>query len=79
MTRDPEMIQREIEQTRDRLAGTFDDIADRLSPPRLASAGRERLLAAASSPPGIAVLGGVALLTALFVARRVRNRRRARS
>jgi hypothetical protein len=76
MTRDPETIQREIERTRDALAETFDDIAERVSPRRLASVGRERLLAAATSPPGIAVLGGVALLTALFVARRVRNRRR---
>src|SRR3954453_2197768 len=37
--RDPDTIQREIEQTRAELADTIDAIADRISPPRAASRG----------------------------------------
>lgn len=37
--RDPDVIQREIEQTRAELADTIDAIADRLSPKRAASRG----------------------------------------
>jgi len=36
-TRDPDTIQREIEQTRAELADTIDAIADRISPKRVAS------------------------------------------
>jgi hypothetical protein len=75
MARSPEAIQREIEQTRDQLASTLDQLAERTSPKRLAERGRERAVAAATSPAGLGVLGGVALLTTLLVARRIRRRR----
>ena len=39
MTRSPDAIQREIEQTRAELADTIDAIADRISPKRAASRG----------------------------------------
>jgi Protein of unknown function (DUF3618) len=39
MTRDPDRIQREIEQTRAELAETIDAIADRISPRRVAGRG----------------------------------------
>src|SRR5436305_4981996 len=38
-TRDPDLIQKEIEQTRAELAETIDAIADRISPKRAASRG----------------------------------------
>ena len=76
MSRDPETIQREIEQTRDELAGTLDQLAERASPKRLADQGRQRAVAAAMSPTGIGVLGGVAVVTTLLIVRRVRRMRR---
>ncbi len=78
MTRDPETIQREIEQTREALAGTLDVLAERTSPKRLAAVIRERAIAAATSPPGLAVLGAFGTLTAVLVIRRVRRSRRDR-
>jgi hypothetical protein len=76
VTRNPETIQREIEQTRDALAGTLDELAERTSPKRLAAVGRERAIAAATSPRGKAVLGAVGALTVLILARRIRRSRR---
>lgn len=73
MSRDPAEIQRDIETNRDELAGTLDQLATRLSPRRLAEQGRARAVAAATSPAGLAVLGAVALLVALAVARRARR------
>jgi hypothetical protein len=78
MTRDPETIQREIEQTREALAGTLDLLAERASPKRLVAVGRERAVAAATSPAGVAVLGVLGALTAFVVVRRIRRSRRDR-
>jgi hypothetical protein len=78
VSRSPETIQREIEQTRDELASTLDQLAERASPKRLAERGRERAIIAATSPAGRGVLGGVALLTTLLVVRRIRRHRRDR-
>jgi hypothetical protein len=72
--RDPEKIQREIETSRAELAGTLDVLAERVSPKRLAGRAKESALAWAQTPVGMAVGGGVVLLVALGIARRVRNR-----
>jgi hypothetical protein len=48
-TRDPDAIQKEIEQTRAELAGTIDAIADRISPKRAASRGAQAVKAQVSS------------------------------
>ena len=48
-TRDADMIQREIEQTRAELAETIDAIADRISPKRAASRGAQAVKAQVSS------------------------------
>jgi hypothetical protein len=50
--RNPDAIQREIEQTRAELAGTIDAIADRLSPKRAASRGASAVKAQVSSVLG---------------------------
>jgi hypothetical protein len=47
--RDPDVIQREIEQTRAELADTIDAIADRLSPKRAAGRGAAAVKAQVSS------------------------------
>ena len=44
MTRDPDAIQREIEETRAELAHTVDLIAERLSPRRAASRGAHKVI-----------------------------------
>jgi hypothetical protein len=54
-TRDPDAIQKEIEQTRAELAETIDAIADRISPKRAASRGANAVKAQVSS-----VFGGSA-------------------
>jgi Protein of unknown function (DUF3618) len=76
MTRDPAAIQSEIEQTRTELASTLDQLAEKTSPKRLAEQGKNRALALAKSPPGLAVIGAVTGLTAFLVVRRVRRGRR---
>jgi hypothetical protein len=75
MTRDPAAIQQEIEQTRTELASTLDQLAEKTSPKRLAEQGKNRAVALATSPKGIAVLGGITGLAALLVVRKVRRRR----
>ena len=74
--RSPDQIQREIESTRTQLAGTLDQLAERVSPKRLAGQGRDRAMEFLRTPAGMAAGGGVALLVALGFARRARNRRR---
>jgi hypothetical protein len=74
--REPEHIQREIEATRTQLSGTLDELAERVSPKRLAGQGREKAVELAQTPAGMAVLGSAVLLLALGIARRVRNRNR---
>jgi hypothetical protein len=76
VSRDPGTIQREIESSRAQLAATLDQLAERTSPKRLAGVARDRATTFAASPPGMAVLGAVALLVALRLARAARNRRR---
>jgi hypothetical protein len=49
VARDPDVIQREIEQTRAELADTIDAIADRLSPKRAAARGAKAVKAQVSS------------------------------
>jgi hypothetical protein len=74
--RNPDQIQRDIEATRTQLAGTLDELAERVSPKRLAGQARDRAVEFLQTPAGMAVLGGVTLLVALGVARRMRNRKR---
>jgi hypothetical protein len=73
--RDPALIQREIETTRTQLAGTLDELAERVSPKRLAGQARDMTAEWFQTPVGMAALGGLALLVALRAARKARNRR----
>lgn len=75
VSRDPDKIQREIESSRTQLAATLDQLAERTSPKRLAGEAKESATAFLGTPPGMALLGGIALLVALRIARTVRNRR----
>jgi hypothetical protein len=66
--REPEIIQRDIEQTRAQLAQTLDQIALRANPRRLADQGKQQLL---HTQKGRAVIGGAAGLVTLLVTLRV--------
>jgi hypothetical protein len=69
-------IRIELEQARERLATSVDQLTDRLAPQRLMNEAKSNLLAKVSSPIGMAVLGGTGLLLTVLV---VRNLRRSRS
>jgi hypothetical protein len=72
--RDPEQIQREIESSRTQLASTLDELAEKVSPKRLAEEAKTSATDFLQTPIGMAAVGGIVLLIALGIARRVRNR-----
>jgi proteasome assembly chaperone (PAC2) family protein len=72
--RDPDQIEREIETTRTQLAGTLDELAEKVSPKRLAGQAKDTTVEWFRTPPGMAVLGGVGLLVLVGVVRKIRNR-----
>ena len=69
-------IRIELEQARERLATSVDQLTDRLAPQRLMNEAKASLLAKASSPVGMAVLGGTGLLLTVLVVRNLRRSRR---
>lgn len=80
MSRDPETVQREIDQTRQALGATIDDLVDRVvdtaSPKNIATRAKESLRERAQTPAGKAAIAGLAGLVVVLVAVRVRNGRR---
>ncbi|WP_432508948.1 DUF3618 domain-containing protein [Kineococcus auxinigenes] len=86
-TSDPRALEREIELRRAQLAGTLDELNDRLQPDaikaRALASARERAKGFATAPDGsprtgrLAAVGAVVLgVTTLLVVRAVRSRRR---
>jgi hypothetical protein len=69
-------IRIELEQARERLATSVDQLTDRLAPQRLMNEAKASLLAKASSPVGMAVLGSAGLLLTVLVVRNLRRSRR---
>jgi len=70
VARDPDTIQREIEQARDALADSLDALSERAHPKRLVDAGKESAQARLSDPRiryGLMALG--ALLAFAFLRR----------
>ncbi|MBA3523377.1 MAG: DUF3618 domain-containing protein [Geodermatophilaceae bacterium] len=75
MDRSPADIQREIEQARDALGSTLDQLVDRTSPKNLAARGKASAMDFAKSQRGQLILGGVAAaFVGLVVLTRLRNR-----
>lgn len=70
----PEQIQQEIEGARQALAASLDQLVARTSPKRLADQGKAKALAWAQTPTGIGVLGGIGVVTAFLVVRKIRSR-----
>ncbi len=72
--RDPEVIQREIEETRAKLAGTLDELAERASPKRVAARGASALRDSTRARAVIgASVGMIIALVALRLTRRVHS------
>jgi hypothetical protein len=69
-------IRAEIEQARDRLAGSVDQLTDRLAPQRLVQEAKSSLKEKANSPAGRAVIAGTGVLLTLLV---IRNLRRSKA
>lgn len=72
MARDPETIERDIEQARDALAATLDELGTRANPKKLVDEGKASVQATFSDPRvkysliAVAVLIVLALLRKLF-------------
>lgn len=72
MARDPDTIQREIEQARDALAATLDELGTRANPQRFVEAGKDSVRAKLDEPRikytlvAVAALVVFALLRKLF-------------
>ncbi|MFL6160938.1 MAG: DUF3618 domain-containing protein [Jatrophihabitantaceae bacterium] len=76
--RDAVEIRTELELARERLASSVDQLTDRLAPQRLVDDAKSSLLAKASSPVGMAVLGGAGLLLTVLMVRNLRRSRGSR-
>lgn len=72
--RNPEEIQRDIEQARASLAIAVDQLAYRTNPKRVADNAKKSLVAKAQTPQGMAVIGGAGALVVFLVVRRIRKR-----
>jgi len=72
VARDPDTIQREIEQARAALAATLDELSERANPQKLVDQGRSSVLATLSQPKvkytliAVGVVVGFALVRKLF-------------
>ncbi|MEU3646380.1 DUF3618 domain-containing protein [Lentzea sp. NPDC034063] len=72
MARDPETIQREIEQARTALAATLDELGERANPQKLVEQGKSSVLDVLSQPKvkytliAVGVVVGFALVRKLF-------------
>ncbi|MEO6503042.1 MAG: DUF3618 domain-containing protein [Jatrophihabitantaceae bacterium] len=76
--RDASQIRAEIEQARDQLAVTVDQLAVRLAPKRLVDDAKATLKQKAMTPQGKAVLSGAGVLISVLMIRNLRRSRRDR-
>lgn len=71
MTRDPDTIEREIEQARNALASTLDELGEKASPKRLADSAKTTVLAKLEDPKVKFPLIGVGVLIVVLVLRKL--------
>lgn len=76
--RDASQIRAEIEQARDQLAVTVDQLAVRLAPKKLVDDAKTTLKQKALTPEGKAVISGAGLLLSVMMIRNLRRSRRER-
>jgi hypothetical protein len=72
--RDPDTIKRDIDQARDQLAATVDNLAVRANPQRIANDIKAGVLRFLKKPAVAASLAGVGVVVVVVVVRRVRRR-----
>ena len=71
MARDPDTIQREIEEARDALASTLDALTEKAHPQRFADMGKQRAQEKLEDPRIKYALIGVGAIVALAVLRKL--------
>ena len=71
MARDPEAIQRDIEQARDALATTLDELSVKASPKRFVESGKASVQEKLNDPRVRYVLIGVGALVTVVVVRKL--------
>jgi hypothetical protein len=71
--RDPETIKRDIDQARDQLATTVDNLAERANPERIANDIKAAVLRFVKKPAVAASLAGVGVVVVVVVIRRARR------
>ncbi|WP_435156105.1 DUF3618 domain-containing protein [Amycolatopsis sacchari] len=71
MARDPDTIEREIEQARAALATTLDQLGEKASPKRLADSAKTSVLAKLEDPKVKFPLIGVGVLVAALLVRKL--------
>ena len=69
--RTPDDIQRDIERARASLAVAVDQLAHRTNPKRLSANLKQSLTEKARTPQGQAILGGVGVLFAIIIVRKI--------
>ncbi len=72
--RDPDTIKQEIDQARDQLAATVDELAVRANPRRLADDVKSGLLEFVTKPPVAITIAGIGSVVLVLVVRRIRDR-----
>ncbi|HZZ50521.1 MAG TPA: DUF3618 domain-containing protein [Pseudonocardia sp.] len=71
MARDPDTIQREIEEARDALAGTLDVLTERANPKRLVDSGKTTVQEKLADPKIKYTLIGVGAVVGLLLLRKL--------
>lgn len=71
LTRDPDTIERDIEQARDALAATLDELGTRANPKRVMESGKQSLRATLADPKVRFPLIGVGVMIALLLLRKI--------
>ncbi|SMD24319.1 DUF3618 domain-containing protein [Kibdelosporangium aridum] len=71
MARDPDTIQRDIEQARDALASTLDQLSEKADPKKLVDDATSSVKSKFDDPRVKAALIGVGVLVAVLVVRRL--------
>jgi hypothetical protein len=71
VARDPKKIEREIEEARDALAGTLDELSERAHPSRFVESGTEAVQSKLADPRIRYPLIGLGVLVVLLLVRRL--------
>lgn len=79
VARDTDRIEREIEEARERLASTLDQLGERANPKKLADSAKQGILDTLQKPQvAVPIAGFAALVTLLIVGQISRSRRESK-